>query len=395
MTIRPDVKPFAPPCGQSNESGRVRVAFISHTSILGGAERVLIELVEGLQARGVDCLVCVPAAGPLVQALQRIGVRHEIVKYSWWSNPVHRIRRNCNNVLAIFKLARLFKRERIDLVYSNSSMVPSGAFAAKLCGLPHIWHVHEFGKEDHGLVFDIGEKLGMQLIGALSAKVICVSQAVEAKFAKYIPKSKLTTVYATVSLSGRGAPRPDPRFPVAVRCVLTGVIRPSKGQREAIEAIDLLVKEGLDIGLTLVGSGPMEEEMRELIASKHLEERIEMVGYVDNPFPFVESADIVLMCSRCEAFARPPLEGMMLGKPIVGSRSGGTVEAVRDHFNGLLYTSGDVRDLAEKIKQLAENLEYARALGENGREWANHKFTAENFIGGVLEIIDNAVQKKV
>ena len=152
--------------------------------------------------------------------------------------------------------------------------------------------------------------------------------------------------------------------------MLVGVIRPSKGQREAIEAIDLLVREGLDVTLTLVGSGPAEQDMRELIASKHLEDRVEMVGQVDNPYPLVESADIVLICSRCEAFARATLEGIALGKPIVGSRSGGTVEAVRDHFNGLLYTPGDVRDLAEKIRHLAQDLEYARSLGENGREWA-------------------------
>ena len=73
-----------------------------------------------------------------------------------------------------------------------------------------------------------------------------------------------------------------------------------------------------------------------------------MVGYVPTPVPFVERADIVLMCSRCEAFARSTLEGMALGKPIVASRSGGTVEAVRDDFNGLLYTPGDVHDLAKR-----------------------------------------------
>ena len=114
----------------------------------------------------------------------------------------------------------------------------------------------------------------------------------------------------------------------------------------------------------------MRPALREFIASKHLDDRVEMVGYVDNPFPFVESADIVLMCSQCEAFARAVLEGMMLGKPIVGSRSGGTVEAVRDHFNGFLYTPGDVRDLADKVRYLAENLEYAASsekTGENGR----------------------------
>lgn len=119
-----------------------------------------------------------------------------------------------------------------------------------------------------------------------------------------------------------------------------------------------------------------------------------MTGQVDNPYSLVEIADIVLICSRCEAFARATLEGIALGKPIVGSRSGGTVEAVRDHFNGLLYTPGDVRDLAEKIRQLAQDLDYARSLGENGRTWAKQTFTREKFFGGVLAIIQEAAQER-
>jgi glycosyltransferase involved in cell wall biosynthesis len=134
--------------------------------------------------------------------------------------------------------------------------------------------------------------------------------------------------------------------------------------------------------------------LRELIASKNLNGRVEMVGQVENPLPFVANAHIVLMCSKCEAFARVVLEGVFLGKPVVGSRSGGTVEAVQDRFNGLLYTPGNIQDLAEKIRTLAEDLDYARRLGENGREWAKSTFTTENFVGGVLEIIHEGVRHK-
>ena len=380
--------------GLSREQGPVKVAFISHTSILGGAERALLELVVGLQSNGVDCLVTMPSAGPLGDAFAQAGVRCAVVKYSWWSNPTHRIRRNCNNALAVFRLAALFRRERVNLVYSNTMMIPSGAVAAKVCGLPHIWHVHEFGQEDHGLRLDVGDRLGISLIGALSAKVICVSQAVEHKLAPDIAKPKLTTIYGTVTLPQGVASRQNGGGS-AIRCILVGVLRPSKGQREAIEAIDELIRRGTDIVLTLVGTGPMEQEMRDLVASKEtLHNRVEFTGYVENPFPYIESADILLMCSRCEAFARPTLEGMMLGKPIVGSRSGGTVEAVREGINGLLYTPGDVSDLARKIEYLANNRDYARSLGENGREWSRRTFTAEKFVAGVLAQMQSVLQEE-
>jgi glycosyltransferase involved in cell wall biosynthesis len=373
-----------------------RAAFISHTALLGGAEKALLELIEGLKSKGMDCFVVMPSAGPLEQALQRLDVPYAIVKYSWWSNPVNRLRRNCNNVLAIFQLARVLKREKIDVVCSNTVTIPSGAFAAKLCGLPHIWLIKEFGKEDHGLEFDIGEKLAMRLIDLLSRTVVCNSHAVLAKFAQHIPKAKLTMIYTGIADSFEGgSARPSARRSPRAICVLVGAVRPSKGQEEAIEAINLLAKEGLDVGLAIVGSGAPEYEahLRELIAARHLDDRVELVGHVDNPSAYVESADIVLICSRREAFGRAPLEGMAMGKPIVGSRSGGTVEMVRDHFNGLLYAPGDARDLANQIKHLAENPEYARKLGEKGREWGKQAFTAEQTVTDTLSVIRKAVAK--
>ena len=66
-----------------------------------------------------------------------------------------------------------------------------------------------------------------------------------------------------------------------------------------------------------------------------------MAGHVDNPFPLVENADIVLMCSRCEAFGRTTLEGMMLGKAHCrqserrNGRGGAGI-----FFNGLLSYAG-------------------------------------------------------
>jgi glycosyltransferase involved in cell wall biosynthesis len=382
---------------QSRKDG-FKVAFISHTSLLGGAEKALLELVVGLQSRGVSCFVIMPAAGPLEPALQRMNIPYAIVKYSWWSNPVHRFWRNCNNVLAIFRIAKVLNREKIDVVCSNTTMIPSGAFAAKLCRLSHIWHVHEFGKEDHGLAFDVGEKLAMRLIDLLSDTVVCNSHAVLAKFAQHIPKAKLTMVYCAMANSvAGGAARTDAPRSARTRCVIVGAVRPSKGQKEAIEAIDLLTREGLDVGLTIVGSGPAEYEadLRELVAAKHLGDRVEMVGHADRPSAFVEPADIVLMCSRNEAFGRVTLEGMAMGKPIVGSRSGGTTEMVRDHFNGLLYAPGDVHDLARQIKRLAQDPAYARRLGDNGRKWAEETFTAEKYIGGILKIIQKTVHARV
>jgi glycosyltransferase involved in cell wall biosynthesis len=370
------------------------VAFISHTSILGGAERALLEIVEGLSSRGFRCTVFLPSHGPLEEAFLHIGVRCLVVEYSWWSNPKRKFRRNLASLLAVYKCWKIFRRQPFDVVYTNTMMVPSGALAAKLYGIPHIWHIHEFGVADHGLHLDIGDRLGRWLIGRLSARVLCVSDAVRGALRGAIPDHKLATVYGAVRIPemARAVREPEPRSHLV--CALVGVLKPSKGQKEAVEAMGILAKSGIRVQLLLVGSGPMDDELRQLIRRQGLEDSVTLVGLVQNPFKFVDRADIVLMCSRCEAFARPVLEGMMMGKPIVGTRSGGTIEAVRDGFNGLLYTPGDADDLAAKIKMLGDDLSRAKQFGENGRLWSSHEFTMDRLLTKISDHIKKAVRDK-
>jgi glycosyltransferase involved in cell wall biosynthesis len=367
---------------------RKKIAFISHTSIFGGAERALLEIVEGLSKRDFDCTVFLPSLGPLETELKSRGFCCYVLKYSWWSNPNRKVRRNINSILAVYRFSVIFRRQRYDVVYTNTMMIPSGALAAKICNIPHIWHIHEFGSDDHGLTLDIGNTFGRSLIGYLSSRVLCVSNAVRSKFSGIIPNGKLRTVYGAVNIPHERSYRGQPAPYRGVRCVLVGVLRPSKGQKEAVEAIALLLKDGFNVKLSLVGAGPSENELRLLIRDLEIDEHVELVGYVDNPFKYVDQADIVLMCSRCEAFARPVLEAMMMGKPIVGTRSGGTIEAVRDGFNGLLYTPGDAKDLAAKIKILGNDLTLATQFGANGRAWSRQEFTMDRLLDRVSESID-------
>jgi len=110
-----------------------------------------------------------------------------------------------------------------------------------------------------------------------------------------------------------------------------------------------------------------------------LTNNVKFIGYVDDPSPFVRKADIALMCSRFEAFGRVTIEAMKLGKPVIGAKSGGTTELIRNNFNGFLYTPGNYRELAEKILTLYEHPDLLKEFGENGKKWANEQFTEERF----------------
>ena len=78
-------------------------------------------------------------------------------------------------------------------------------------------------------------------------------------------------------------------------------------------------------------------------------------GYVENTLPLIRGADVLLMCSRYDAFGRVTVEAMKLGKPVIGAKSGGTTELISEGFNGLLYTSGDHMELTGKIRYMYDH----------------------------------------
>lgn len=129
------------------------------------------------------------------------------------------------------------------------------------------------------------------------------------------------------------------------------------------------------------------EQLKEMVKSDNLEPYVKFIDFRANPYPVVNQADIVLVCSRMEAFGRVTLEAMLLKKPVIGTNTGGTVEQVTEGFNGLLYTPGDCHQLAEKIGYLIEHREKIKEFGENGYKFVKENFTKEKSGGKLSELL--------
>ena len=87
------------------------------------------------------------------------------------------------------------------------------------------------------------------------------------------------------------------------------------------------------------------------------------------------AADIILVCSRNEAFGRVVVDGMKLGRPVVYPRSGGIPEYMKDGVTGLSYSPGDVSELVQRIEDLIDDPERAARIGAEAKRYACAKFT--------------------
>jgi glycosyltransferase involved in cell wall biosynthesis len=109
-----------------------------------------------------------------------------------------------------------------------------------------------------------------------------------------------------------------------------------------------------------------------------VDELVDFVPFTQNPFPHVAGADLALMCSRGEGFGRVTVEAMKLGKPVIGARSGGTVELIRDGWNGFLYPLGDIEELGRRIHVLHRDRALLKEMGSHAREWSRETFNLES-----------------
>jgi glycosyltransferase involved in cell wall biosynthesis len=381
----------------------MRVVFVSHNSQAGGAERAMLELIDGLREQGVVCSVLLREKGWLVEELNRRNLPFAVIPYRWWCSTRPYWKQRLPNFLALVMVLPVLMRIRrwkADVVLTNTSVIAVGALAAMLLRKRHIWYIHEFGKEDHDLSFDLGISLASKLMARLSAFVIVNSRTLEAFYARRISRPQLRMIYQAVEMHDASTldQASETRPALAAtrhKLVLVGGIEEGKGQTDAVQALGHLKAQGVQAELTLVGSGELAalETLRRSVSRCGLEGLVHFAGQVSDPAPIVKDSDIALICSRSEAFGRSTVEAMKLGKPVIGARGGATPELIRENFNGLLYTPGDCLDLARKIKFVIDNPELARQMGENGRRWAREEFSVTKYAGKVLQLLQEAVHQ--
>lgn len=216
---------------------RMKIAWISHRAGLGGAELSLVEGVKGLVGRGVEVEALLPGPGTLEGRLVAAGASVTFVRQARWvsalGRPTDIVRRLGRNVRGLPGLVGVLRRSRPEVVITNTVTAPLGAVAARALGIPHVWYLHEYGVEDHGVRFDFGHARSLRLVGRLSDAVVVNSQALREHFAPLVGAEPVVVYYA-VEVGEPAAPLPDDGV---FRLVQVATFSAGKGQEDAVRAV--------------------------------------------------------------------------------------------------------------------------------------------------------------
>lgn len=390
----------------------MKVAFISHDAGLYGATRSLLNLIEGLQTLGIAPHVVLPHKGVMTKLLAEKNIPFVIVNHKYWvsgTKPKTKLLKHPKiylkwrffslwrllvNLIGLQKLIRQLKVWDTDIVYTNTSVIPIGAIAAAIIKKPHVWHIREFKELDHELYLDWGNNAFRNLLDRSAAQIV-ISKALHEYLQNYLTRSKTHIVPNGIAFASQfdkfiEIKKQKKQQANTYTFLIIGFISRRKGQHSAIKAISLLKEKYPGIKLLIVGSGG-HRVLKQMIEEYKLEQMVDLIGHMDDPYDAYLVADALLMCSANEAFGRVTVEAMSASLPVIGLNNAATSEIVQHERTGLLY-EGQEKELAACMERFINNRAWAKTLGENGWQLSKEKYNIENYSHRIYGILSSVLQ---
>ena len=376
-----------------------RILYLHAGAEMYGADKVLLELIKGLDSKEFEAHVILPNDGVLVEALRQVGVQVSVLDY-----PI--LRRKYFNPKGIVDYIRsyhfyakqiaLYAREHsIDMVHNNTAAVLEGIYLKRKLKLPLIWHVHEIIVKPKA----ISDFINM-LMGRYADKIVTVSQAVanHIKQSPFIKDSQVEVIYNGVDNAvyyPMDASSIREKFDIAQDALVIGMIgrvNAIKGQNDFIEAVEpLLEKNEQAVAFLAGGVFPGEEwrleELDKRIASSSVVSQIHRIDYYDKTSELYNMFDIFVLPSiKPDSLPTVVLEAMACSKPVVGYNNGGIAEMVVDDKSGCLVKSNRPRELSNAISLLLDSSEKREKFGRVGYQRQKELFSLESYIKNFSEL---------
>lgn len=370
----------------------MKIVFITHYTELYGANRSLINLIEGLKEFKVQSLVLCPQTGALTEELQERNINFIVVRYfNWYYQHKYEIWKTPLKLAATFLLLPFYYSKIAkfdpDILYTNSSVNGLGAFLAITYKKPHVWHIREFGESDYGFHYQVGNK-GLEFFLNKSAAVITISKALYKEKLQKI-RTKTHIIYNGIipkdKIPTKSRKMPD-QGPVILGIV--GFVHPQKNQEEALKALCYFNQKYGKAKLLIVGDGSKKyiKHLKNFVKENQQEADVEFMGHQKEISKIYQTVDILLMCSRNEGMGRVTVEAMAQGIPVIGHNSAATPEIIDDNVNGLLYKDG-YKDLSKKISDLYLNPDLYETLSKNAQVKVHNCFTQETYAKKIYDVL--------
>ncbi len=379
----------------------MKILTVNNTADLYGASRCMERVFGQLARQGHEVHAVLPEKGALVDLLEAHGIHvHVHPGLTLLDRNQLRTLAGCVRFasllpFSVFFLVRLILRLRIDVVHTNTVVLPSPSLAAFLTRRPHVWHVRELLQE-----FGPLWRPYQHWVALLSSGIVAISSSVRDQFDPKL-RHKVQVIYdgldestCTPDAGRMGAFRE--RFPA--ESMLIGVVGRikwhRKGQEVLVRAASLLRERHPEAHYVIVGSPSRGNEdhevrLRDLISRHGLQDVVHLIGELEDTASVFAALHIAVAPSvQPEPFGCVVLEAMAAGAAVLGSRAGGIAEQIVHGETGLLFTPGDADELARQLDDLLSHPARRRRMAAAGTRRALSHFRLATTVREMAELFE-------
>ncbi|OQX90190.1 MAG: hypothetical protein B6D57_04425 [Candidatus Coatesbacteria bacterium 4484_99] len=376
---------------------RLRVLYIDTTSEVWGGQRSLLELIEILSGE-VNPTVAVPEKSRYHQVITEKGIQALTIPVS----TRHRHQRGrlsnlISAVRALYRLPRLIADVKPDLIHTNNFL------AWLLASVTYPLHrrpivAHQRDETYHPIFHHLTTRVAHRII-AISPAVAEILPDVALYKTAVIPNPLMVERVENKSKSPhellatvRKTERP--------RIGYIGTTSQQKGLHILIDAFIPLVRRHRHANLIVIGDAYQKEdasylkEQKRKVKEAGVDERVQFLGYQDNPYPLMREMDIIVVPSLSEGQGRVVLEAMALGIPVVASMAGGLKMLYKMGAPCVFFETGDIRALGGKLLAITKDRDKRRKMANDGRNFVLYNFSPEDVFNEILSIYRNTISNQ-
>lgn len=349
-----------------------KILFLIHDLHQGGAEKVLVNLVNNMDRSKFDISVMALFGGGVNEQFLAEDIKLIICHKKPFPGNSH--------VMKLFtpeQLYRRYIREYYDIIVSYlegpSARIVSGCTdeETKLVSWIHVQQ-----KDMDTLAVSFRNKTEAQKCYSRFDQTICVSEYVKQDFCSILNFEGLchvlyNTVEAELILSHSIEPVPKPSPDGRMHLVAVGTLKEIKGYMRLLRIIKRLIKEGSLVSLFILGAGPLQSEMEKFINENGLRGVVTLLGYDTNPYKYVAKCDLFVCASFAEGFSTAATEALIVGTPVCTVEVSGMKEMLGENNEWGIVTENDEEALYQGIKRLLDDpallAYYKKKAAERGK----------------------------
>jgi len=361
---------------------RIRLLLTMPKLVIGGAERQMLALAQGLDPRRFEVHIGVLAeGGGLWETCRRAGLRLHVFARAW--------RRDVSPIL---RIAAFCRHEDINILHSFLFFDGLyGRLAASLTG-----GVQTIASARGVEYAPRSPRAGMErLLARFSSCVVVNSEWMARRLrAEGYPPAALTRIPNGIDVArfAPGCVSPDAGLAEGVVIGTVGRMERVKDHATFLRAAALVAAEQPRVAFVIVGDGPEHEATRELAGRLGLADNLALPGAVEDVRPYLAAMRVFVLSSRAESLPGALLEAMSCGVPPVATAVGGVPEIVAPGRNGWLVRAGDAEGMAAGILGLLEGETARRRMGDAARQTVSDGFSLDTMIARYEDLYERLMR---